>query len=442
MPSQTQVVIQREYRTRKRNEMGDEAYRRLEAQKRKERRDRKRAQAPVSAQEAHREEEKEALEPAGAAEVKEIIKMLNSFLNKKSKLDLPTVRALVTEKALPALVKLRNSEGCDALFEAVFAARANFVKEQTKHTKNPKTLNKKEFKRLQWGNMLKLYRDIHNTTTYDCESLDWLKDTKKVIDFIKQKYPKPNTYIAKISNLASITSVLEGFNEAYRDYSKVSTSDRVAKTNIDDNNELTDKERKDILPWNQLKDLYKNEELSLKTRAIIGLYTTIPPRRAELGKLLTIVYDDKDLDPDFNYLVIDENTKKPKKIVMLKYKTDDVYGRYNIKLNNETYKTILQQYIIENNLRDYSVVFGTQSGSYYKSFSNIISDQFKTAVKKKISVNLLRHSYISDFLSTKRSLAERKALAKQMGHSIHVQATYERIDLKELNEFEDGVEMK
>ena len=31
---------------------------------------------------------------------------------------------------------------------------------------------------------------MHNTTTYDCESLDWLKDTTKVIDTIKKKYQK------------------------------------------------------------------------------------------------------------------------------------------------------------------------------------------------------------------------------------------------------------
>ena len=36
MPSQTQAAIQRAYRARKRAELGEDAYRRLEAQKRKE----------------------------------------------------------------------------------------------------------------------------------------------------------------------------------------------------------------------------------------------------------------------------------------------------------------------------------------------------------------------------------------------------------------------
>jgi hypothetical protein len=144
-----------------------------------------------------------------------------------------------------------------------------------------------------------------------------------------------------------------------------------------------------------------------------------------------------DLDEDFNWLIVDNETKNPKKIVMLKYKTEKMYGRYEIELENKLYKKILKDYIIENDLKEGDPVFGTAKGSYYSSFSPVLSGQFKTATKKNISVNLLRHAYISDFLKKKRTPAERKALAKQMGHDIGIQIMYERVDLKYLDKIDD-----
>jgi len=433
---QSQTEIQRAYRARKRAQMGEAEYKASEAQKRKERRRRAAPPRPTP-QAQHREEQKENTEPAGMTEIREVIRILNQYLNKKHKLDLPTVSTLVKEKAIPALVKLEANKGCEALFEAVYAARAKFLENETSHKKNPKKLKKDQFKKFQWNNMIKLYKDMHNKNTYDCQNLDWLKDTTKVIDFIKNKYTKQNTFIAKTSNLAAITSVLDGFQKAYAVYSRTSTDDRKEKTKIDDEIKLTDKEKENILPWDKLKDLYKDDKLSLKTRALIGLYTTIPPRRLELGGLLTIVYKDKDLDKSLNYLVIDEQTNNPKKIIMLKYKTNDVYGRYEIELKNKAYNKILKEYIIEYNLEETDPVFGTQAGSYYDSFSKILSDQFKTAVKKRISVNLLRHAYISDFLSKKRTPGQKKALAKQMGHAVAVQSMYERIDINDIDTIDD-----
>jgi hypothetical protein len=432
---QTQVQVQREYRARKRAQMGDVEFRRVEAEKRKARRERNRP-PPVPPTPQSIEEEKES-EPAGMAEIKEIIRILNQYLNKEHKLDLPTIANMIKEKAIPALVKLEENKGCESLFEAVFAARSKIVETETPGKKNPRKLKKSQFKKYQWSNMINLYKQIHNTNTYDCENLDWLKDTQKVIDFIKNKYPKENTVISKTSNLASITSVLDGFKEAYKVYSKISTEGRIEKTKIDDNALLTDKEKINILPWDKLKKLYKNKKLSLKTRAIIGLYTTIPPRRLELGGLLTIAYDEGDLDEDFNWLIIDNETKNPKKIVMLKYKTEKMYGRYEIELENKLYKKILKDYIIENDLKEGDPVFGTAKGSYYSSFTPVLSGQFKTATKKNISVNLLRHAYISDFLKKKRTPAERKALAKQMGHDVGTQIMYERVDLKYLDKIDD-----
>lgn len=444
MPSPNQKQVQKDYRARQRALLGDTAYKALEAQKRKARRlaaTQRPLVIPPRQQPEQVEEQKQpeqvieqpSTDPVGIAEIREVIKILNTFLNQTYHLDLKTVSKLVKAKAIPSMIKLRENQNCETLFEAVYAARSKLVSESNKS----KPLDKNQFKRLQWNSMTKIYKDMFNSAEYNCKDIDWLKETDKVIHFIKTKYTNANTQITKLSNLAAITSVLNGFEDAYKTYSKLSTSDRSVKQKTDDKNLITDKEKPNILHWNELKNIYRDNKLSLKTRALIGLYTTTPPRRAELGGLLTIRYDDKNLDPDFNFLIIDPKTKMPEKIVMMKYKTFKKYGKYEIELNNKAYNNILKRYIKERKLEEGDPVFGKVNGQYYKNFSDVLLDQFKTATKKSISVNLLRHAFISDFLSKPRSIAEKKEVAKQLGHTISTMEKYFRIDLKDIDTIDD-----
>jgi hypothetical protein len=56
---------------------------------------------------------------------------------------------------------------------------------------------------------------------------------------------------------------------------------------------------------------------------------------------------------------------------------------------------------------------------------------FEKLCDKKMSINLLRHSYIKHFLSTKRSILEREALALKMLHSTGLQEKYDIIHLQD-----------
>ena len=53
---------------------------------------------------------------------------------------------------------------------------------------------------------------------------------------------------------------------------------------------------------------------------------------------------------------------------------------------------------------------------------------FKRAIGKEITFNLLRHIKITYFyMQGQKSLNQKKALAKQMGHDVKTQASYVRI---------------
>ena len=427
----SQKDIQKSYRLRLKARLGETEYKNLEATKRKARREaaRTRARTPTTTTTTQAATTpatttpapviSASAEPDGLNEIREIIKLLNNFLNQPNKLKLPDIAGKIRTDLIPSMVQLQQNTNCDAVFEAVYLARLNLIP----------TLKKDKFKKLQWAGVINLYKKMFNRKDYDCSNMNWLKETTKIIKYIKTTYTNKNTQITKFSNIAAILSVLDGFEDEYKLFSTISTTERTEQNKQDDLNLTTEKERPNMLKWSELKNLYKDRSLDLKTRSLIGLYTVIPPRRTELGGLLTISYNETDLNPNLNYLIIDETTKTPKKIIMLKYKTFSTYGKYEIKLTNKTYISILKKYITDRGLIAGNPVFGTGEGRYYRNFSLIISDYFKRATKKNISVNILRHSYISDFLSKPRSVAEKKELARQMGHTSTVQELYNRMDL-------------
>ena len=74
-------------------------------------------------------------------------------------------------------------------------------------------------------------------------------------------------------------------------------------------------------------------------------------------------------------------------------------------------------------------VFNTKNNKHIKNFSEFVNNIFKKQTGKNISVNLIRHAFISDYLKKNKSLADRKAISDKMAHSVAVQSFYNRIDL-------------
>ncbi len=390
--------------------LGKDAFNKLEAQKRKERRQRaKQRLQPQQQPIEHKEEYKQ--------ELQDIVNILNSEIN-KPKLPLPQVRALIEAKA--SIAKSRKAENCDDLLKQVFQAKSEYLASQNP----PKTIKKSSVSQ-QLTKVVNLYKKMTGSSA-DCTDFEFLRDTDKIINFINTNWKTPNSRNSQIQAISSILQALGGYDREYKFYSKYSTDKRKEINKTANENELTEKEAKNILPWNDIKDLYK-QVADKPNKALIALYTLMPPRRVEDISLLTIIDDEKANPSNLNYLVIDKN-KKPLKIVYLRYKTDKTYGRQNIKIPAKL-SSILQDYINTYAIKLGNPLFPTANNGYYKNFSEIVSNTFKKYTGKGITANLLRHSFISDFLSKKRTIAKKKEIAWLMGHNINSQGQYDRIDL-------------
>ena len=109
-----------------------------------------------------------------------------------------------------------------------------------------------------------------------------------------------------------------------------------------------------------------------------------------------------------------------------KYKTKQTYGVQEFDINKDL-ADVLKPYIKDKKPGD--PVFSTKNNKHIKNFSEFVNNIFKKHTGKNISVNLIRHSFISDFLKKNKSIEARKKISTQMSHSLLTQSYYNRIDL-------------
>lgn len=418
----TPAQRQKAYRERKRAQLGD-AYKTQEALKRKLRRQRQRLRQSEAKSETKSEvkEVKESKETKQRSELKELINVLSLQL-KKTVIDIPLVEHIVKKKAIPVATKIESSDNCSSLLNKVFQAKKKNAEE------NGRTIKLKSVQ--QQMNKVKNLHKLMNDETTNCKDFGWLRDTKKVVAFIKNNFKAQNTIVSNIASIASILKALKGYEDEYRFYSKVSTKLRKEINNEASDNLLTEKEAKNAMKYDELKDLYKKKGLNAHDKLLIGLYTLLPPRRIEAFRNMKLVQSRNlnEMDDKHNYLVRRRNN--PTKLVFQRFKTDKTYKKQenNIVSNLELTK-LIRKYIQTYRIQDGDYLFSTRAGNPHINFTQILHKSFQRASGKDISVNLLRHAYISDFLSTTRSEKARKTLALQMGHSEKMQQKYVRMEL-------------
>jgi hypothetical protein len=422
--SNKEVVAQ--HRARQKELLGDAEYKRIQAQKKKEYRARKAASSPASVVEA----------PAGAPpamiraekEIKEIITLLNKYLTKESKITLPDLSSELEKRTLPALIELEANKGCQAVKKAVYLARKKLLEKKSEGKKNSKSLSFESFQTNTWANVIKIYKKMNNVKTYDCSNMEWLRNADEVIKFIKETYTKQNSFITNISSFATVTSVLKGYETAYKKYSGTSTDDRLEERKTAKQNKTTDSEKDKMVSMSVLKNLWRKPNLNDRDRALISLYTMIPPRRVAFTQYLTLKHSDKDLLEGFNYLIVDKGGN-PQKMILKKYKTFHLYGVFEILLGKtDRLNGLLKTYIKSEKLKDGDLMFPNKSGGVYKNFSIEIINTFFKASGKKIGVDVIRHIWISKFLEKSRTIEQKEDFASQMGHDKDTAAFYNRVD--------------
>ena len=258
-----------------------------------------------------------------------------------------------------------------------------------------------------------LHRKLHNEPLSD--SMEWARNSKAISLAIRDNWPNENTQISHFSALASILPAWPELKRARRIYSGISTMLR----GIVNDETKENRHRPDMLSWNAITAIKPGDN---RSKAIAGIFTMMAPRRSgTIGKLALAIGSEVPGDVSKNWLVIGN----PSFMVYNVYKTSDTYGQQIIVIPVEL-EEILLEYIEDAGIEAGEWLFPNARGKVFANFSSQIPLAFGVP---GLGSNMLRHSFIADFLSTKRTVKEREAIGWKMAHSVATQALYDSFPL-------------
>jgi len=155
---------------------------------------------------------------------------------------------------------------------------------------------------------------------------------------------------------------------------------------------------------------------SLRDLTALALFTLQPPAR--LGNYLDMeIVNDGEDDGKDNYLVLEDGA--PDRFVFNKYKTAKYLGRTEMKIHSNLLADILTDYLeqlAEKESPDGILFPGWKS----TDLSNALKRTTKKYLPVGITLNPLRHSYLSHFLSQNPSINDKKKIANLMGQTYDV----------------------
>lgn len=190
----------------------------------------------------------------------------------------------------------------------------------------------------------------------------------------------------------------------------------------DGNQQLSEKQQTNFVPFADLLAVQERlaskkdkTDAEFKDYLIASLYTLQPPVRADYGQVQ--LFKKRSLSRTGNELIWGQ--KKDPYFVFRVYKTAKTYGTVEIRVAPALVKVITEWFAHLGNTPKYLLGRAVEPADLLP----LITHAFRST-KRDIGVNLLRHAYITEFMKTPRTIAEREELAMKMLHDKDTQEKY------------------
>lgn len=259
--------------------------------------------------------------------------------------------------------------------------------------------------------------------------------------FFEKKQPQILKYLDGVRTLRYKKTILASLFNIVRDpevrakYKRIMNDKWKESNDIDAKQEKSDKEVKNWISLDEVKRVYENlkqevqplfkrknltraEHNKLVSYVILSLYVLLPPRRCtDYTEMLMLGEKPSDAKEQVNYI-------DGRDMVFNVYKTAKFHGSQKVKIP-PTLMAILRQW--KKVYPDNRYLLFDFTG---KKLSNVyITHYLNRVFSKNISVNMLRHIYISEkVLPNVPKLADLEQEAHDMGHTINQQALYKKFD--------------
>lgn len=280
--------------------------------------------------------------------------------------------------------------------------------------KNIKSINGSQLTKNAYLSRINVLKKLCDTTIENiCEN------PEKYIPMIKEKYKNPKTlkgYFTTILSLFKHTPELMVKHELYAKWLKAYMEFNKEVEDQVITNEPTERQQEGYVPFDEFKN--KAKSLTGFDKLLVMMYSSIPPMRADFGSI-AIYYDKLPSTHYANYMIIG---KKGIKMVISQYKTAKTLGTIVEELPADLSKEIRAS------LKTMPRTF-LFTDSYGKPFSDngfvrFVTTRFKEIFNKPLTINILRHSFISSLDFNAMSIKDKIHIGKLMGHSYIQQDRY------------------
>ena len=282
------------------------------------------------------------------------------------------------------------------------------------------------------------------------ENYNFLLDADKIVDAVKKSNLKSKKdYLSACSKLLRhkkvSSEILEKYNNGMKTEKANETQERgnnVAKPN--DIKKTGGKSLKQMQTEISNYDIIENNNIDsnrLINKLLVSFYLMnfnheglpnfIPRNDLPEFKIISVNRTKKQLTPDFNYLVVDDN-KRPTKIIMKNYKTKGTYGTQSFRIS-AILTTLLEEYIRHFGKSNGDFLFTDKNGKPFKNnnFASLIENAMNTILGSRIGIDLARQIVITNIYNDNpiMTINEKKEVARAFLHSSNMASEYIRPDL-------------
>lgn len=281
-------------------------------------------------------------------------------------------------------------------------------------------------------------------TKKEFKNLDFLKDEKKVLEKLKElKLTTQKNYLSAI--IVSLSAYGDKYEDDLKTYRKrLEQLNEVYNSEIK-KNEKTETQEKNWVSMKELRKVMNSYKLDLKERGafskdeltrreldilqrwvVANLYLNDdnPPIRLDYGNMRIISEKDfeklKEDELDKNFLVVKNRANKY--FHFGDYKTEKTYDKKEIKVGKKL-NSVLNIWLKHN--KKGGLLYDTKGNPMS---SNTLGKYIKKVFEKtgkQVSVNMLRHIYISEKFPPQEE-KEKEEVASKMLHSVKIQKAYSK----------------
>jgi hypothetical protein len=252
-----------------------------------------------------------------------------------------------------------------------------------------------------------------------------ITDPKTTLQWLEEKYPSEQTRKSYISAILAVFRHNKGLKEQEEDAYKVwyaAFSDiHNAIEERYKRNEPTQKQKDVYVPFQDIVKARDELDKGSDERLLLSMYTYMPPLRCDFNKVR--IYRatlPQDHEPNYIHMHGDET-----KLVLHEFKTQGKVNRYEKVLPEALVSELRDS--LQHHPRTW--LFLDKNGNPFsaKTYTQWANRILAKVLKKKMTVSMIRHSFINSLDFNKLTVAEKEAIAKDMAHTIGTQDRYRLI---------------